>query len=449
MRSLNELIPHRPNRTPARRLVLLLSLDWKRPKDPAIPLHLASLAASVRKAGYADVKTRSFPINSDEYQIERVVAWIMQSAGQCSSVDLGVGAYIWNQTETRRVIESARAAGFRGRVIVGGPQISYARAPLDHWLPLADVLVRGFGEDALVELTKSDETTEMAGIRRPDGIDDGEWAEVDLASLPSPILTGDAGLASGQRFLRWESQRGCPYRCSFCQHCAPRRSVCHQAYPLERMLEEIAVIQRHRVVELAVIDPVFTASGNADRIMEEFSHLDFRGRLSLQARFEMTSSAFLDTCTNLDVVLEFGLQTIHPLEQRPIGRRDNLDVVENVIQDLHRRQVSFEVSVIYGLPNQTLHSFSETVGYLLRRRVPVIRAFPLMLLPGTALDLGRDRWGLQESSDPIPIVVSGDSFDSGDYHRMEKLAAALRATEKRHPATISALQRAAASLGTA
>ena len=86
------------------------------------------------------------------------------------------------------------------------------------------------------------------------------------------------------------------------------------------------------------------------------------------------------------VVLEFGLQTIHKNEMKMINRMNNLKRVEEVVVNCRNSNVTYEISIIYGLPNQTLDSFRKTVDYCKEKLDPdILHAFPLMLLRGTEL----------------------------------------------------------------
>ena len=83
-----------------------------------------------------------------------------------------------------------------------------------------------------------------------------------------------------------------------------------------------------------------------------------------------------------------------------------MEKVSNVIASLNERGVPNEVSLIYGLPFQTLESFRASVDWCLSRGMPRVRAWPLMLLRGTGLEAQRDQWGFVESGEGgIPIVV--------------------------------------------
>lgn len=151
--------------------------------------------------------------------------------------------------------------------------------------------------------------------------------------------------------------------------------------------------------------------------------LGLKAQISLQCRFELVTPEFLDALEGLDVQLEFGLQTVIPKEYKAIGRPNNMRRVEEVIAELHRRDIDFEVSLIYGLPYQTLDSFKESLQWCDKHLVSRLRAWPLMLLRGTPLYEQKKRFGLKESYDQkIPVVIASNSFTEDEYSAMAELA---------------------------
>jgi coproporphyrinogen III oxidase-like Fe-S oxidoreductase len=85
------------------------------------------------------------------------------------------------------------------------------------------------------------------------------------------------------------------------------------------------------------------------------------------------------------------------------------------------------------LPNQTLSSFQQSINFCVQHEVPVIHAFPLMLLRGTPLYEEKEKLGLQESYEiasselnrlqvDIPHVISSPSFTHTDWQAMAKIA---------------------------
>ena len=84
------------------------------------------------------------------------------------------------------------------------------------------------------------------------------------------------------------------------------------------------------------------------------------------------------------------------------------------------------MSLIYGLPFQTVKRFQDSVDWCLERGVPRVRAWPLMLLRGTAIHAEREKWGYVESvGERIPVVVESRWFSRSEHSRMADIASGL------------------------
>jgi radical SAM superfamily enzyme YgiQ (UPF0313 family) len=423
------------------RRLLLLSLDWTRAKDPRIPLGHASLMASLHESG-VPVSGYSFAVNEEGFSAAQVIDLVDREASLAgpAALDLGVGAYVWNEPHLQVILRELRRRGFTGHIILGGPQISYQGDGLEQLYPEVDVFVRGYGERALVEVMRAAEPAPIDGVHWAGTHDRGSIARVDLDSLPSPFLGGEVVFGGAQRFVRWETKRGCPYRCSFCQHREAGSRLLSGELDHGRLRDELALLVRSGVDDIAILDPIFNMGHRYLDIVHEFRRLEYTGRLSVQCRFEALKAEFLDVCADLDITLEFGLQTIHPQEGQAIDRKNQMNKVERAFVQLRNRGIQFEVSLIFGLPNQTVTSFRQSVEFCLQRRAPRIRAFPLMLLRGTRLAAERERWGLVENREPIPAVVRSHTFSESDWQLMASIAHALDATSEEHPTSIEALE---------
>lgn len=200
--------------------------------------------------------------------------------------------------------------------------------------------------------------------------------------------------------------------------------------------------------DISVVDPIFN-SGGAEHYMETlqgFLRSGYGGRLNLQARFEMIQPSFLQLCTQLreatgaNIELEFGIQTVIRNESKVIKRANNLKRVTDSALKLHEREIPFEVSLIYGLPGQTLDSFQSSLDWVKMFLKPKsIRAWPLMLLKGTALYDMKSQYNLKEKVldedleelDPtrqykgIPHVVESSSFSEPSWNQMKRIALAV------------------------
>lgn len=424
--------------TSLRRMVLC-DFWWTRDKDPRVPLGHASLLSALHAANVAVTPVR-IAVNTGLVSPDRVATQVLDAAGGCdSSVDIAIGAYVWAEVLLQKVLPLLRRRGFAGRIILGGPQISYSPAGIAAMYPDADVFVRGYGEAALVQLACSLGKPPIPGVHYRGEPELCDQAEVDLRTLPSPFLNGVIPL-SRQKFVRWETQRGCPFRCAFCQHREAGAQLKRRDLEQQRILAEIDLFCRSGVDDIAVLDPIFNANPHATAVLQRFVDNGYRGKLALQCRAEMTTPAFLAAAAPLHVNLEFGLQTVHDHESRAIGRANNIAKVDIALRDVRKLGLRHEVSLIFGLPQQSLASFEQSVSWCLERRVPVVKAFPLLLLRGTPLAQNRDQWGLRDDGSAMAKVLSSNSFTHDEWLKMARLSEALSATEGSHPASLAELR---------
>ncbi len=441
-----------------RRRVVLVSLDYTRPKDPPMSLGHASILANLRRQR-VNVIPRSWAVNRPNFSPRAVSDFIISH--KAPHTDVALGAFVWNEKAMQSILTDLHNAKFPGRIILGGPQVSYVKTGLEQFYPHAHVFIRGYAESPLAQLLQSPEDRPtIRGVHYAGQLDRSISAPAELDSLPSPYLDGTI---EPQRFIRWETQRGCPFHCSFCQHRESDITMKRRHFNLSRVIQEAEWIARNTVIQdVAVLDPTFNSGPNYLTVLDKLIAEKYTGKLSLQCRIEMVKTEFLDRVMALNqtghVVLEFGLQTIHPEEQKMIERVNNMSLVERILQDIMQRRIDCEVSLIFGLPKQTVKSFKQSIEYCKRFNFTKILAFPLMLLRGTELYYQKDKLGLIESheiasplidriQDDIPHVVASPHFSYADWQEMSRIAGMLEQYNNRTsvsltniPATIPSQQ---------
>lgn len=429
------------------RRVILVDFYWTRDKDPRIPLGHASILTTLQQYEGLDICPIVVAVNEEGLNPEAILHKILQKTEGIDhrAVDVAIGAYVWAEDLVQYTVRHLRLSGFRGRIILGGPQISYNGEGLEDLYPGVDIFIRGYGEEALAKVVSKREPSLIEGVHLAGTPDKKTQAAVDLHALPSPWLTRTIPLKD-QAFIRWETQRGCPFRCAFCQHREPGARLKRRTLSLTRVEREIDLFCSSGVQDIAVLDPIFNMSAEATGILERFAERRFTGRLSLQCRAEAVDEAFLRAASNLDIRLEFGLQTIHKKEGRAIKRNNYMKRVDETLREVRSLGLNHEVSLIFGLPLQTLESFEASLAWCLEREIPVIKAFPLLLLRGTALERNRSQWGLVDSGDAMAMVISSTTFDQEDWRQMAQLSEALKYTEGRHPRDLRELKELAAEL---
>jgi len=154
---------------------------------------------------------------------------------------VGIGVYIHNVAEVAELVALLRESGYRGRIVLGGPQlrdIDQVRSAVKGW----DALIRGEAEDVLPEvleiLDDVDGLLERVHGLRGVAIRNGRSLILcDTATrnragsircpLPFQWMRGKA-----KRMLQMNFTRGCPYLCTFCPN---HQGQLYRAGPIDEL----------------------------------------------------------------------------------------------------------------------------------------------------------------------------------------------------------------------
>ncbi|WP_143337113.1 B12-binding domain-containing radical SAM protein [Dokdonia pacifica] len=329
---------------------------------------------------------------------------------------IALSAYIWNEYLINPLMASIKTTfGFSGDFILGGYQISYSQNPQKEY-PLCTYFISGYAEQSLLDIISNNTTNFYLD------------SKIDFKNIPSPYLTGELQIVKNQEMVRLETKRGCPYRCTFCAHRDLNTNRVHKG-SLDKVFQELEFFKKKEVKKINIIDPIFNAGTDYLLVMEKLIDIRFSGLVSVQARFETIKGdrgrKFLDLCSKLNMNLEFGLQTASEQESNLINRKNNPEVIKQVMSKLKQRNIPFEISLIYGLPSQTLKSFKESIDFAYTNGCKKVTAFPLMLLKGTELYDQKSTFLFKEKiigDFNIPIVVESDSFSESEWKQMEHIA---------------------------
>lgn len=404
---------------------LFISFDLIRQGEIEKPLAIASILGFLKRDRQLQDKMsfNHLSINSLKY------------GGQAHSTDfdkylssfnldkfdfIAISAYIWNEYLLNDFIKHLRTLGFRGKIILGGYQITYSdQTALPFQYPDTQIFICGYTEQSLRNLFTSSVTITVPLFLN---------ATVDFSEIPSAYLINEIIVPAGTSMLRLETKRGCPYRCSFCAH---RDLIKNKVFnhSLDKVFGEISFIKDRQVKRVNILDPVFNAGKEYLEIMREINHTNLTTTFTIQSRFEnirgTTGTEFLDLCCGGNYHLEFGLQTTDTTEAENINRRNNLQQIDEAFNQLRERNISYEVSLIYGLPGQTIDSFKRSIDFVQNRGCNAIKAYPLMLLRGTELYHEKEKWDIKEETTgefAIPIVTSSNSFTRHDWEQMNDIA---------------------------
>ena len=420
--------------------LLFISFDLLREGETKHSLPIASILAYLKSQPEIQehYEFQHHSINSFEFGTEATDS-IFRETFPAEYVQqfqyVALSAYIWNEFATNKLIHYLKSQNKHLKIILGGYQVTYSNLDtLQKEYPAADYFVSSYGENPMLQILRNDLPPPSKSTTDSYPLYQNQLSDYTL--LPSPYLSGEFDVPIGYKMIRIETKRNCPYRCTFCAHKDEADNVVKE-FSLERVIAELEWIRDKQIEKVNVLDPIFNVGKNYMQIMKEIVSIKPKALFSLQTRLELLGGEhgeeFLKLCAEGNFHLEFGLQTIIPAEYNLIERKNCLPKIEAALQKLKAYNISYEISLIYGLPTQTVSSFLESVDFVQRHNCTNLKAFPLMLLRGTKLYHEKEKYEMQEErlgEFQIPVVTSSSSFTKDNWLEMQSIANQLQATNR-------------------
>ena len=299
---------------------------------------------------------------------------------------VGFSTYVWNiriSLEAARRLKEVRPDI---RIVFGGPHVpdqpeSFLR---DH--PQVDAAFHNEAERSFLQFLETfpdGDPSAIAGISRIDG--DGIFHRNangprlrDLEELPSPFLNGVfeplmAANPDETWIGLWETNRGCPFKCSYCDWGSATASKVTK-FGFERLLGEADWFSENRIEYVFVCDANFGMLARdidiVRRVAANRDRLGYPHIFSVQNTKNATERAYqvqkILADTNLNKGVSLSVQSLSREALKNI-RRDNISL--EVYLELQRRfardNVETFTDIILGLPGETYESFVEGIDQLL------------------------------------------------------------------------------------
>jgi len=345
-----------------------------------LPYSLACLRSYIEDHAPEPARYQFLPLIYKRLPIQHIVDR-MQDADV-----VGFSTYVWNASvslESARRIKEARPQTI---IVFGGPQVPDKPEAFLRSHPFIDIVVHNEGERTFQELLERLPECDWRGLSgvsyvAPDGTfvkaPPGERMR-DLAELPSPFLNGmfDQVVAENpeEKWIGlWETNRGCPFQCTFCDWGSSTASKVNR-FELDRLFLELEWFVNNKIEYIFVCDANF---GSQKRDIEIAQHVaELRGKtgypqgFSVQSTKNATERAYLTQKILADAGLNKGvalsMQSLDPVTLQNI-KRDNisLDTYLELSQRFTRERVETYSDLILALPGETYDSFVNGVDTLI------------------------------------------------------------------------------------
>jgi putative methyltransferase len=317
---------------------------------------------------------------------------------------------LWNEQLSLEVARRVKERWPLCTIVMGGAQVPHNPAGFFKRHPFLDVAVRGEGEEAFADILER-----LAQGRSLEGLPGVAWRSAsgdvhveegerpfqrDLDAYPSPYLTGlfEPLFQSHPDFSFQaiiETNRGCPFHCTFCYWGKGGLSRKYRYTSLDRTYAEIDWMAAHKIRYLFNADSNFGMHRRDIDIARKI--VDSKRRTGFPEAFRSCYGKNTD-----DRILEIGkllheeglekgitisYQSVSPTVQKNI-KRDNikLSVAEGLQHAFNEAGVPVYTELILGLPGETAQSWVQGIDTVLEAGLKnQLYLYICQVLPNTEL----------------------------------------------------------------
>jgi len=358
--------------------------------------------------------------------------------------------YIWSSVQNLDHSARVKAANPRHVTIHGGPNVPKYPGDVDTYFaahPHVDVAVHGEGEITLAEALdalapelahggtpKLSVLADVPGLTVRDGARIVRTAErsrlTKLDEIPSPFLNGlfDRFVDAELQSCVVETNRGCPYGCTFCDWGSATTQRIRQ-FSLDRVFAELEWCASNGSKVIALADANFGIFERDVAIAEKIAEL--RGRYGYPHHFGVNyaknSIKHLKPIVKIlcDAgILAYGQLSLQSTDKDTLAtiRRSNikLEKYDELAQEFRQAGLPLFIDLMMGLPGATVQSFRNDLQEAIDREV-IPKAYPTQLLVNSPMNEPAYREANKIVVKPGEFVTSSASFSEDDYAAMKRV----------------------------
>jgi len=290
--------------------------------------------------------------------------------------------YVWNWEVTKQLAKKVKATNPNCLIIFGGPQVPNRTENFFEENPFVDIIVHGEGEivleNILTAYIKDKDFSKINGIEMKDYRTPPNPRIKDVNILPSPYLTNlILDLVEQKTDIKyiaaWETNRGCPYPCTFCDWGSLTNSKVTN-WSEEQLLKEIDWFAQNHITYIDCCDANFGIFQERDyRIASKLKEVALKTGYPEKFRAawaKFASEKIIPIAKQLQEgkvlkAVSLALQSLDE-ETLEIVKRANIkfDNFSELTETFRKNKIPTYTELIMGLPGETLESWKKGLEIL-------------------------------------------------------------------------------------
>ncbi|MDW7668680.1 MAG: radical SAM protein [Bacillota bacterium] len=378
---------------------------------------------------------KNYSVDLKEYTINNELDYILGDLIYRDYDYICFSTYIWNIKEIEKICEVIKKSKKEIKTIFGGPEVTYNSKEYLLEFPFVDFVIKGEGEEVLPRLINSLEN--KLNLEKINGIiyrDNGKILEnpginkiIDIENLPFPYETEYSSKnkkeAFKNKYIYYETTRGCPYRCGFC---LSSRDNGIRAMSMERIKDDLDKIYQLEPLIIKFVDRTFNYDWKRSR--EIISYIASKDS-SIKVHYEITADIinldFLEFLKKLPENIfqfEIGLQTTNEYTLNEIHRKMDFENIKLVVKELSKtKNIHLHLDLIAGLPKENYQSFINSFNDAYKLGAEKLQLGFLKVLKGTSVYNRREENGLVYRSFPPYEIIKTNDIKALEIQKLKKV----------------------------
>lgn len=373
---------------------------------------------------------------------------------------LGLSCYCWNTKLNYEIASIVKSENPNCFVVAGGPDVDYNQTDFFEKHPFIDAVVLQDGEvpfsQILLELANGGRNfTSIPGLVLPCSIKGKIFTgktELPQKFEESPLVANEDVFAKiveecvgggGKISIAWETDRGCPYNCVFCDWGSNTNSRVRQ-FDLQRIKQEVDFLGRNK------IEQVFITNANFGMFPQDLEVSKLL--VAAKVKYGFPKFIFWNIAKNnhlriieiAKLMYENKMIESHTISIQSTGKetiasmgRKDLphEKQRKIIAELKEKDIPLAAQILCGSPGDTLESYKKTFSDLIEWGVhEEFIVYGFQILPNAPANSRsyREQWSIrseikytrsrrrrafapEESSSTTEYVTSCKTFTKNDY----------------------------------
>lgn len=360
-----------------------------------------------------------------EYTINNRVEEILEDIYNRKPDIIGFSCYIWNRNMILELITELHKLLPELPIWMGGPEASLDAEQILAKYPAVTGIMAGEGEETFAELLAfyvkgGGELRSIAGLVLPKGA----TPERKLLPLTEIPFAYEDTTDFENRIIYYESQRGCPFSCSYCLSSIDKTV---RFRDIDVVKKELQFFLERQVKQVKFVDRTFNC--NHGHAMDIWTYIKEHDSGITNFHFEIAGDilneeeiALLNSMRAGLVQLEIGVQSVNRETLAEIRRVTDLEKLKTAVAQISRGgRVHQHLDLIAGLPFEDYESFGRSFDAVYGMKPNQLQLGFLKVLKGSYLYEMAENYGIVYTAAPPYEVLRTKWISYEEIRRLKKI----------------------------